>query len=383
MLLRFLDLLASTADSVSSIAIEFYDSFRLGTTASPRASDVGQLLITDADGITSISGGNLVVNGTTTGTGNGIIVGDGAGSAKLFTRADGLCLYTVQNVTSIIDIDGHVGWNTAVLTTQSVDYGILRSSTVTNYLIMDNTALILNTGSATAQLEIAVIMRSTGAYLIVKYSNETDYKLRWVYDASSANMYAKSLMADIGTYNLTYSQLKVAQLPAPFNNSNTDFRIFNVAGVLSAGNDQDTGTGDFIMRWTVDAIPSAGNFAQIRFRIQDTSNFWLSQINGSGGWVLIRVVAGTPEAAVMTIAGVVATDTLTIIADDDDITYVKKTAAGAYTSATYASASSYKTESATRTQVFGGGSQYSDWSCYPRIINGPALAVLQEVSKEP
>lgn len=243
---------------------------------------------------------------------------------------------------------------------------------------MDGGQVVINNDISAGELAVFVIMRSTGGYLITKHPAGTDFKVRWVYDNSSANLYAKAQIHNIGTYNLTYSQLKVAQLGSPFVGD--ALQIFNISGTLSPFYDQDTQSGNFITRVTVGALPASGSH-QIRFRIQDTENYWLFQVTVGGRAQLIRFVSNASSGELMALTGVIAGDVITIIADGTDITYVKKSGS-TYTSISYASATQFQDKTKTRTQLIGTGGSLQDWVCYPRYIIGAGKNMLDQVALE-
>jgi len=338
---------------------------------SPRTAEPGPgtLTIADTPGYQSIVGGALRMfsNGAVVSTNDTYI------AAGPYTRTAGMALLGKIN---IVGADGRciLGWSSGLATT--VDkYGIYPKSGTTRRVVGVDAfsegqlfpAAVVGTYSA-----YAVILRATGAIFGVQDAGI--WRLFWITNTdTTATLYARLHDVGIGALNLYADYLRALQLPAPFD---TDYGLATqrLAGARSAG-DTFTHEANCIIEWTQTTVPSALQ-TEVRFRIQDATNYWQVTVDSTGALDLDEVVAGTPTQRA-TAAGVIANgDRVVIIADGTTIRVYEANTLRI----TYASATNFATATAGELETEGTGGSVSEIIAWPRTLTGSAAAILDQVS---
>lgn len=259
-----------------------------------------------------------------------------------------------------------------------------KTGSPTMYLLLkyqDQSALVLPTESGfmiydrtnVAKLKwekLFFVCKSAGFYLIIT-ENETDYILHLVNNVQSGNFYSSFSGDTVGAgSDVRVNTHRIFQLGSPWTD---DYGIATqrLSGARSPG-DTFSHEADCLIEATVTTVPS-GDQIELRFRVQDTSNYWQVTVDSSGNLDLDEVVSGSPTQR-GTSAGVIANgDRLLIICHDDEIVVYEAN----NKRITYTSATNFKTATAGELETEGTGGSVSDIVSYPRHITGAALTELQ------
>lgn len=174
-----------------------------------------------------------------------------------------------------------------------------------------------------------------------------------------------------------YQNLTIQQLGSPWN-ADAGPATQILSGARSPG-DTFTHEGNCYIVFTVAALPSS-NQIELRFRMQDTSNYWQVTIDSSGNLDLDEVVAGTPTQR-GTSAGVIANgDYITIIADSTTILVNEGPIYSGTNRISYASATNFATETDGELETEGTGGSVTDIEAYPRNLSGAAATELANLA---
>lgn len=223
------------------------------------------------------------------------------------------------------------------------------------------------TFNQSATEKYAVILRSAGA-LFIK-DDQLEYVDR---SRNTATVYPAIVRGDsaIGAQIVDYDYFSVAALPAPFNTDN-GLATQVLAGSRSV-NDAFVHEANCIITFTATTKPSAGD-AEVRFRIQDATNYWAFRWNSDGGGRIFEVVDD-----VATQRGGIPTDSLAngghvlIRCSGTSIRmyYVNKIQAD------YSSATNFQTETDGKVGSLGTGGALSDIVSWPKTLGAAAQAVI-------
>jgi hypothetical protein len=358
---------AATQFSITAIVYTLNDLFTTNDAApltSPRTCEPGPgtITFTDTGNRGSISSGALLYT-LTAGTDWGNPGGWGAG----ISRAAGLAFLGQ--------------WRTSAATRSMIGFDTNQAATVDdNSFHTDASGLVIlaRVGgvsiplvvpyTAAADHSCEVIQRAAGAFYV--WNDE----LLWV-DASrsTATVYPAIVAGDTaaGGPVLSFASARAAQLPAPWT---TDAGIATqiLSGARSAG-DTFTHEANCLIDFTVTTLPSAGNI-DIRFREQDTSNYWQLLISATGGFTLNEVVAGTPTSRATQASAVSNGERVVIVCRNTTIRCQEAGVAADF--CTYASASNFSTATAGRLSDEGTGGAVTTIITWPMTLSGAAKAVL-------
>lgn len=222
---------------------------------------------------------------------------------------------------------------------------------------------------------LGIVLQSTGALFFIRYGEFTEWTLLWRTTLdNTANLYlTASSQFSLASGVISYiDNLAVTDLPAPFD---TDYGLVTtrLAGARSAG-DTFTHEADCIIEFTLTALPSAGNYVEVRFREQDATNYWNILVDSAGVLTLNEVVNGSSSVRV-TQAGLAANRRVGIIMYGQTIRGVHHdTYKWQYTSA-----ANFATSTAGRIASLGPGGGISNLNAWPRKITGTAKTVLTSV----
>jgi hypothetical protein len=314
---------ASATITVNVAADSFTDAAGNGNTAATQFSITSALIVldnfTDTRAVGAVNGtaatpgpGTRVVVDTETKISVGLGVLDLAGGKAVpatgdpglwygtGARAAGKVALVKQFLANTTGTQRAVGWDT----NQTGDLGYFIGHISGSGL--GNDQLTISTGSPVAANDIymAVVQRGTGMFYLVKgggLSVHSDWSVLWVRESGTdANLFPA--MANNNKVT-TLDYFKVAQLAAPW--ATDDGPATQVlAGARSAGDTfTHQGTGGCLIYFTVTTLPSAGNM-ELRFRIQDASNYWQLLIDSSGNYTLNSVAAGVATARLGPTSGV-------------------------------------------------------------------------------
>ncbi len=224
-------------------------------------------------------------------------------------------------------------------------------------------AVTIGTYAASVEYDVALVLRSVGAFVSIKGGGFSDWTLLWVAATGATATLYPTLANYSGTGTL--DDLRVAGLGGAWV-SDYGIAIQRLAGARSAG-DTFTHTADCLLDVTIATLPSAGSIVYA-FREQDTSNYWSAQISSTGALSLVETVAGGDTGRTSDAAAVANGNRLVVIAAGTSLTpyveNVKKTA--------YASASNFATATAGRIKSLGTGGSTSDHVSWPRTVSLPA-----------
>ena len=225
--------------------------------------------------------------------------------------------------------------------------------------------------SAGQDYVFAIILRSTGAFVVAAGGAFSSATLLWVYGSgTTATLYPCAV-----NYNATSSvdYLRALALPAPFD-TDTGLATDVHAGSVSAGT-TFSHEADCLIEFTATTVPS-GDSIDVQFRKQDATNFWTCRINSSGDIALIETVAGS-ETSRGSAAGVVSSGhRVVIIADGTTIRGYSNNVLRW----TYASATNFATATAGELDALGTGGAVSDLITWPRTLSGTAASILNKAS---
>lgn len=216
---------------------------------------------------------------------------------------------------------------------------------------------------------VAIVLRATGAWYLRK--NGADWDVLWVTGVGGDNplyvgatQYAASPM-DIGG-------IRVAQLGAPWNASDTGIATQVLAGARAPG-DTFTHEGNCLIEFTVGTVPAALQI-ELRFRVQDATNYWQVTIDSAGNLDLDEVVAGVVTQRGTAADVITNGDRIVIVADGTTIkVYEANTLRIAY-----AAAANFATETDGELETEGTGGAVTEIISWPRTLSGAALAELEK-----
>jgi hypothetical protein len=356
---------AATQFSITAIVYALNDLFTTDDAApltSPRTAEPGPgtLVATDTGNRQGIVSGQLK---------HILTVGRGWGDPGIWgaavARAAGMAFLSHFNISTVNTISGMIGWDTNQASTLDDEALHIENLGLLNARVGGVSVLLAHTYAATTDCTLEVILRSTGFFIII--NDELAYV-----DASrtTATVYPGIVTGDAGTATWVYNHMRAAQLPAPWNTDN-GIATQVLAGARST-NDAFVHEANCIITFTATTKPSAGD-AEVRFRIQDATNYWAFRWNSDGGGRIFEVVD-----SVATQRGGAPTDGLAnggkvqIICRDATIklVYVDKVQAN------YTSATSFQTETDGMVGGLGTGGALSNVVAWPMTLSGTAKAVL-------
>lgn len=347
---------------LAGIIFLFRDDFTTTEAApltSPRTSEPGPGIFTNhADaGAAEISGGKLTITTPTT---------YGAyGSAQ--TRVTGLCV--AINFTVVDGIrNWRIGWwqSTTIDSAGGTRAHQLGSHSDVNVDVFEEVGNFDEVGiHATATpANYFIILRTTGAFYVIgdtlvmvsTIPNNTP-----VYPA----IYKDELGAEIDF-------LRVSQLPVPWDTDN-GIATEILAGARDAG-ETFVHEADCLIEFEVVAVPSAGQI-EVKFRIQDASNYWMVTIDSDGDLDLDEVVDGTPTQRDTAATVVNDSDRIIIVVDNETIMVYEVSTLRL----DYSSAANFKTETDGELEDEGSDGSVSDIISWPRTLSGDAKSALDDV----
>jgi hypothetical protein len=358
---------AATQFSIAAIVYTLNDLFTTDDAApltSPRTAEPGPgtITFTDTGSRGAIATGKLTYT-LTAGTNWGDPGGWGAG----ISRAAGLAFLGT--------------WKASAATKSMLGFDTNQASTLEeNSFHTDNSGSIIQArcGGASIILPVTfltntdytceVILRSSGAFFI--WNDE----LLWV-DASrsTATIYPALIAGDhsAGGPVLSFASARVAQLPSPWT-SDANIYTQSLSGARSPG-DTFTHEANCLIEFIVATVPSAGQI-EMRFRVQDASNYWQATIDNTGTIDLDEVAAGVVTQRA-TRANAVSNGQRVVITCRGSTIRVQETSESADVAA-YTSASNFATETDGELETEGTGGSVSNIIAWPMTLPAGAKAIL-------
>ncbi len=356
---------------IAPVVFLFRDDFLTDEAAplvTPRTAEPGPGIGTIVDGtnIFSINSSNFVANG--------VPAANSAISYESLPRSAGLAMYF--NNTGLTTNTGEnttLGFADAIapVTTNNVKSGL--------FVPVDGiSAMALSINGVYKGLSLPILTNKDG-FIVLRNAGfffVLDRNLEWV-DNIESNATIFPVMSVNGngaqTRDYSFGTFRGSQLPTPWDSDN-GIATQVLAGVRAAG-DTFTHEADCLIEFEVTTVPAALQI-ELRFRIQDASNFWQVTIDSTGALDLDEVVA-TVVTQRGTAAGVIVNgDRIVIIADDETIRVYEANVLRI----TYALAVNFKTETAGELETEGTGGAVSDIISWPRVISGDALTALNRVA---
>ena len=288
-----------------SVVYQLRDEFT--TTASaplttPRTAEPGpgQLTIVDTENKISISGAALVVSGGKASSS----WGDPAFWGAAQTRATGLALLASISIGS--GNFAQFGWDTDQTATGEIAAHCFYISSGQWLAGQAGNVQIVTVSIATAY-QVALVLRSTGAFWFIKGGAFSSWTLLWVgTTVNTATLYPSLQVYSVAT---TLDYCRVRQLSAPFTTDN-GFATLNVASPPTATD--YTGDADANILITLTAAGTILTNGGIRFRVVDASNYWIAYFNTVGAFRVDSVVAGTPTNQINVVAVIATSATRTV-----------------------------------------------------------------------
>lgn len=292
-----------------SITYLLRDEFSTDASApltSPRTCEPGPgtLTLAQNDGQLSIASAKLSFPGQTTpATGDQGFYGEKAGGGA-FSRQAGRALLTAINLTGVSGSPySALGWTrTASVSANNFD--------AEYYVASGNLSVGISNGanpgvvaalSATTDYQLAVVLRGTGAYYFIKGGAFAAWTLLWVATTTvTANLYPC-----FDNYNGvgTLDYVRVYDLSAPFT---TDFGIATLNQSSPVSGSSYTTDADGLYHLTITAPGTLADQTELRYRVQDASNYWTAYLDSSGA-LKVDSVSGGVATNRLSVAGVITT----------------------------------------------------------------------------
>ncbi len=222
-----------------------------------------------------------------------------------------------------------------------------------------------------------VVARLSGYLFFIK--NPT-WRLVWVNGANTTDpIYPGMKQWGSGFASQTY--WKTFQMATPFD-TDDGYASYTDDGPLSPGGGDDTFTheANSIIEFAITTLPTSGEL-QFRFREQDTSNYWVVEIDSSKHFRLYEVVSGSPTQRGAGWGVANAGDRVVIRMYGSEIVGHIGTDTSSSDGCTmrwdYESATNFQTETDGRFVDAGSGWQVDDFKVWPSDVSGAALAELE------
>lgn len=263
---------------------------------SPRTCEPGpgQLTFTQTNGNFSISSGNLVVP-VASPTGYNVV----EFYSDAITRAAGRTMFYKTSPLG----EAVLGW----MTSGAAASAGAAAPQLTSFVLRDHGYLNApHPGNYIGTIEVAIVLRSAGAFFFAKGTPLTQWTLLWLNNTITTDpVYAAGNFYNTGA---TIDYVRVCDLPAPFN---SDFGIaaLNVASPVSAT--EYTGAADALIDMTVTAPGSLDGEVTTRcgfyYRADaDLTPAWHCYVDGAGAFNLDSIASDGTRTNRIAVAGVIA-----------------------------------------------------------------------------
>ena len=306
------------------------------------------------------TGNNLRINGgrwdQIGGTAN---YGDPGTWYDAFARVAGRTMFVYQFGTNAAH---HFGWD-------SNQIGVARSgfSITANIDFLDQTGIQVQDPWASGYA-YAVVLRASGSFHLVNAG--AGWTLRYVGTQSVDNPVYPTL-AGRNTAGLQFDDLRIFDMAAPWDTTN-GIATQVLSGARNPG-DTFIHEADGFVQFTVQTLPAADQI-EVRFRVQDATNYWQVTVDAAGTLDLDEVVAGVVTNRA-TAAGVANGNTILVRFVDERITGCNTTTR--LLRWNYALAANFKTRTDGELETEGTGGAVTDIISWPRVLSGAALAEIE------
>lgn len=316
----------------------------------------GPLTVVDTNSIMSQSGGRFVINGTA-------VVNDRLGPNTTFSRQRGRALLLdCLTRTTILSGSARMAWAVTDATT-TTDYGIDWFST-TQYRIRTNLVVVDTITIGSGDSSIAIIMRSTGAFLLMRSGLTGPYTLAWIYDVGTSALYAHAFVLQSGAHNFATDNFRVLDLAPLDSRFATDTGLATSRLTSPAAGTTTTHSADALIELTFSYNGTAMYF---QYRRTSATNSW--EVDADTGTVyLYQVVAGVYTSRGSSGSTFTATNTyrVVIVAEGN----VHKVYVNNTLKVTYTDAGNFQ-NTATGISVDAVSASMSEVIAWPRTVSLP------------
>jgi hypothetical protein len=246
----------------------------------------------------------------------------------------------------------------------------------TNNAMYERGAVDLGSLSGAGDVTLWIILATVGSHYVISGPGFTNPTRIWVdHTRNTASIYpalsnnnADPLLDGLGIFDL----------PAPWNDLyGTVTR--RIAGVVVAGT-PFAHEANCLIDFTCPTLPSGG-VIDLRFRQQDSTNYWQVTVGSTGGLVLNEVSNGTPTQRGISAGVIVNGDIIRVIANGTIIKiYEGASSAPNNLRITYNSAASFQTATAGILSALGTGGSVSDLLSWPYTVSGLAQGILNRAN---
>ena len=221
--------------------------------------------------------------------------------------------------------------------------------------------------------EIAIVLRTAGAFLLIHGGEFLTWTLIWVGNTNvSATLYPSATSDSLGYSVRYFDVLDIGGLWATDNGIATQV----LAGARNIA-DVFTHEADCILEFTVTTLPAPGDI-DFHFRIQDATNYWQVKITPAGNLELNEIVVGASTTRGSAAAVIVNGDRVVIAAVGKIIRVYEAN----NLRITYAPATNFITETDGELDALGTGGAVSDIISWPRTITGEAYADIAKLAPD-
>jgi hypothetical protein len=364
---------AVTASGGGAATYLLYDDFTTADASpvtSPRTAEPGPGTVTfvQTGGTFDIASDQLAWDGTTDSWSNKGFY------AESLARAAGRAYKGRVNLSAVVGgVDALMLSSTAAVHIPTSDTPAAFHITPTQTDIFDNNAQTQNVAGAFGTAEwyrLAIVMRAQGQFYLVYRESSAEWLLLWPSDLSSAGTVYPAFVYFDGDDAGAHDYIKAFDMGAPWNAS-TALVTDSLAGARAV-NDTFVHEADGWLQFDVTTLPSAGN-ADVRFRWQDASNYWIARVTSAGDFGLYEVVAGTPTQRANTTGVVSSGHRVKVMFDGAEVRGFSNDTHRW----TYASATNFQTETDGLLGDEGTGGSVSDIKTFVRVLSGDALSLLE------
>lgn len=213
-----------------------------------------------------------------------------------------------------------------------------------------------------------VVQRSAGAFYIWTYKDIA--KLIWVDNSALTIPVVAGFHVNGTARGGNVDSLTVKQLGAPWI---TDWGVATsyLTGARSSGDAFTHASNNFLLYFVCTTLPASGEH-DIRFRIQDGSNYWKITIDSAGAIKLFEVVATVATQRGSTYTGVANGNRIGVVCQgaEIDVSVIQTRRI------TYATAATFLTATDGKIETVGTSGSISELETYPRDLTGANLTTL-------
>lgn len=326
----------------------------------------GQIVVTDTNGIISVSNGSILISGTAVNN-DGPLCSDGV-------RGPGTAFYFSTSSRTTITNTSNFGLSRTNNTSSAVVIGI--HYTASNaFNVVDNATTINETITGSAGVhEFLCVARNNGGYLFYRDAGVVGgaWTLLWVGVSETTIAVVNGKMRIIaGAQNFRLGGMSVFNLADYAPSFGSDYGYATDHLTSPAALTTFRHEPNCWLEFTIPTLPTAGNL-DVHFRKQDATNYWVARVNSAGDYSLIEVVAGVETSRGTAAAVVAAGNRCVVVADGTTIKGFSGTL-GQTNRWTYASASNFQTVKNGQLNSLGTGGVVSDLAVYPRTFTAAGL----------